>query len=43
MVRHLGYDASNVVDDYFRDRYVKCANDDYEGLTVRAVDPSWCP
>ena len=43
MVRHLGYDANNAVDDYFRDRYVACANDDYEGLIVRARDPSWCP
>jgi hypothetical protein len=43
MVRHLGYDADNAVDDYFRDRYVACANNDYEGLIVRARDPSWCP
>jgi hypothetical protein len=43
LVRHLSYDANNPVDDYFRDRYVKCANDDYEGLIVRAIDPSWCP
>ncbi|HEY7372869.1 MAG TPA: hypothetical protein VIF57_11955 [Polyangia bacterium] len=43
MVRHLGYDANNAVDDYFRDRYVACRQDDYEGLLVRAIDPSWCP
>ena len=24
MVRHLGYDEKNVVDGYFRDRYVAC-------------------
>jgi hypothetical protein len=43
LVRHLSYDAHNAVDDYFRDRYVECANHDYEGLTVRAIDGSWCP
>ena len=24
MVRHLGYDQNNPVDDYFRERYVAC-------------------
>ena len=43
MVRHLGYDDDNPVDRYFRDRYVACRQDRYEGVIVRAVDPSWCP
>jgi hypothetical protein len=43
MIRHLGYDVNNPVDDHFRDRYVACANQDYEGLIVRAIDPTWCP
>jgi len=43
MIGHLGYDANNVVDDYFRERYVACANSEYDGLIVRAVDPRWCP
>jgi hypothetical protein len=44
MIRHLGYDErSNAVDAYFRDRYVACPPSDYEGLLVRAIDPSWCP
>ena len=43
LVRHLGYDENNPVDAYFRDRYVRCPNEDYEGLIVRAIDPTWCP
>jgi len=43
MVRHLGYNEDNVVDAYFRDRYVRCPNDDYAGLIVRAIDSTWCP
>jgi hypothetical protein len=43
MVRHLRYDADNPVDRYFRDNYVLCPRDDYEGLIVRAVDAGWCP
>ena len=43
MVRHLGYDEDNLVDAYFRDRYVRARNDDYEGLIVRAIDSTWCP
>jgi hypothetical protein len=43
LVRHLGYDENNAVDAYFRDRYVRCPNEDYEGLIVRAIDPTWCP
>jgi hypothetical protein len=43
MIRHLGMDPNNPVDAYFRDHYFKCSNTDYEGLIVRAVDPSWCP
>lgn len=43
MVRHLHYDENNPVDAHFRDRYVTCPNADYEGLIVRAIDPSWCP
>jgi hypothetical protein len=43
MIRHLGYDENNPVDGYFRDRYVNCADDDYAGMIVRAIDPSWCP
>jgi len=43
LVRHLGYDENNPVDAYFRDRYVRCPNDDYEGLIVRAIDSTWCP
>jgi hypothetical protein len=43
MVRHLAYDQRNPVDAYFADRYVRCPNHDYDGLIVRAVDPTWCP
>jgi hypothetical protein len=43
MIRHLGYDANNAVDAYFRDRYVQCPDTGYEGLIVRAIDPGWCP
>jgi len=43
MVRRFGYDENNPVDAYFRDRYVRCPDSDYEGLIVRAIDPSWCP
>jgi hypothetical protein len=43
MIAHLGYDANNPVDAYFRDRYVACPPSAYEGLIVRAVDPTWCP
>jgi hypothetical protein len=43
MVRHLGYDQNNLVDDYFRERYVACRQDDFEGLIIRAIDASWCP
>jgi hypothetical protein len=43
LVRHLGYDENNAVDAYFRDRYVRCPNEDYEGLIVRAIDSTWCP
>ena len=43
LVRHLGYDENNAVDAYFRDRYIRCPNEDYEGLIVRAIDATWCP
>jgi hypothetical protein len=43
LVRHLGYDENNPIDAYFRDRYVRCPNEDYAGLIVRAIDPTWCP
>jgi hypothetical protein len=43
MIHHLGYDENNVVDGYFRNHYVLCPNQDYEGLLVRAVDSTWCP
>ena len=43
MVRHFNYDPNNPVDAYLRDHYFKCPNADYEGLIVRAIDPSWCP
>jgi hypothetical protein len=43
MVRHLGYDDNNPVDRYFRDRYVACRQEEYEGVIVRAIDASWCP
>ena len=43
MVRHLGYDQNNPVDGYFRERYVACRQDEFEGLIIRAVDASWCP
>jgi hypothetical protein len=43
LVRHLGYDENNPIDTYFRDRYVQCPNEDYAGLIVRAIDPTWCP
>ena len=43
MVRHLGYDQNNPVDDYFRERYVTCRQDAFEGLIIRAIDASWCP
>jgi hypothetical protein len=43
LVRHLGYDENNPVDAYFRDRYVRCPNENYEGVIVRAIDSSWCP
>jgi hypothetical protein len=43
MVRHLGYDQNNPVDDYFRERYVACRQDELEGLIIRAIDASWCP
>jgi hypothetical protein len=44
MARHMRYDANNPVDTYFRDRYVRCPdNADFEGLIIRAIDPSWCP
>jgi hypothetical protein len=43
LVQHLGYDENNPVDAYFRDRYVRCPNEDYAGLIVRAIDARWCP
>ena len=43
LVRHLGYDENKPVDAYFRDRYVRCPNEDYQGVIVRAIDPTWCP
>jgi len=43
MVRHLGYDQNNPVDGYFRERYVACRQDEFEGLIIRAIDASWCP
>ena len=43
MIRHLHYDENNPVDAFFRDRYVACPRQDYEGLIVRAVDMGWCP
>jgi hypothetical protein len=43
MIRHLRYDENNLIDAYFRDRYVACPPSEYEGLLVRAIDPSWCP
>ena len=42
LVRHLGYDENNAVDAYFRDA-TSAAPEDYEGLIVRAIDPTWCP
>jgi len=43
MVQHLGYDENNALDAYFRDRYVLCSNQDYDGLIVRAISATWCP
>jgi hypothetical protein len=43
MIRHLHYDEHNPIDDYFRTRYVACPPSEYDGLIVRAIDPSWCP
>jgi hypothetical protein len=43
MIRHLGYDQQNPVDAYLAQHYVLCPNRDYEGLILRAVDPTWCP
>ena len=34
---------NNPVDDYFRERYVACRQDEFEGLIMRAIDASWCP
>jgi hypothetical protein len=42
MVSPLGYNPDSPVDRYLRDRYVACAGD-FNGLTVRARDQSWCP
>jgi len=43
LVQHLGYDEHNAVDAYFRDRYVLCPNQDYDGVIVRAISATWCP
>jgi dolichyl-phosphate-mannose-protein mannosyltransferase len=43
MIRHIGLDENSPVDSHFREHYVPCRQDDYEGLLVRAVDASWCP
>jgi hypothetical protein len=43
LVHHLGYDENNPVDAYFRDRYVLCPNQDYDGVIVRAISATWCP
>ena len=42
MVSPLGYDPDSPVDRYLRDRYVSCRGD-FNGLTVLARDPGWCP
>jgi len=43
MIRHLSYDENSPVDVYFRDRYLACPGQEYEGLIVRALDAGWCP
>jgi len=42
MVSPLGYSPDSPVDRYLRDRYVLCAGE-FNGLTIRARDRSWCP
>jgi hypothetical protein len=42
MVAPLGYDPDSPVDRWLRERYVLCRGD-FNGLTVRARDPGWCP
>ena len=43
VARPFAYDENNVIDAYFRERYVMCPVSDPEGLIVRAIDASWCP
>ena len=43
MVRHLGYDQNNPVDGYFRERYVGCRQDEFEGLIILRHRPELVP